>query len=56
MERRCAFYAGWGSSLPFSTLIIYVAPRTKESPGNLSFLSAVRPVRVYQVTGVRGVY
>jgi len=56
MERRCAFYAGWGSSLPFSTLIIYIAPRTKENPGNLSFLSSVRPVTVYQVTGVRGVY
>jgi hypothetical protein len=56
MERRCAFYAGWGSRLPASTLIICVAPRTKESTGKFIFLSAVRPVAVCQVIGVRGVY
>lgn len=56
MEGRCAFYAGIGSRLPASTVIIYVAPRTKESTVKFIFLSAVRPVAVCQVIGVRGVY
>jgi len=56
MVGKCAFYAGIGSRLLASTLIIYVAPRTKESTGKCIFLSAVRPVAGCQVIGVRGVY